>query len=484
MSWVLLQKALQMAHISVERVANSLPEGLLIAFLAWLLLRVVGRQNAGTRFAVWITALFAVISLPFWSAFSSILAQKRAFIAPISAHSHAAIPLFWILPISIFWMIGSGLAMARLIAGLWQVRVIRKSSKVVDPALLDSSLQKALQESDRPVIIGESTEVRVPTAIGFFKPMIVFPSWTLRELSPDELRIILIHELAHVRRRDDWTNLLQKLVRAVFFFHPAVWWIDSRLTLEREMACDDAVLAKTGNPRAYASCLVDLLEKNCAQRGWAMAQAAVHRAHEASLRIARILDSRRIGTTRVAKLVPGMAAIFSLGCVGLLLWTPKLVVFQPVGITATVNNTDLSTIPADRLPAPKVVPASFRVSSPVSQVPMAKKPSHHNRRAAVNPATVKANSSPRELKPSVILASAIQKHKQMAPTLLFVQTVEFEMQPGVYAEFQSASLQPRMTQASQTQMEMSRRSETGWQIQVWHVVLMAPAQAQIMGKTI
>ena len=482
MSWFLLQKALEIAHISVERVLNSLPEGLLIVLLAWLLLRVVGRQNAGTRFAVWITALIAVVSLPFMGLF----AQKSAHFAPMSAHPHFAIPLFWILPISVLWIIGSGIAMARVAAGLWQVRAIRKSSKVVDPTLLASGLQDVLQDSSRAVILAESTEVRVPTAIGFFKPMIVFPSWTLRELSSGELRIILIHELAHVRRRDDWTNLLQKLVRALFFFHPAVWWIDSRLTLEREMACDDAVLAKTGNPRAYAGCLVDLLEKNCAQRGWAMAQAAVHRAHEASLRIARILDSRRVGTTRVAKLVPGTAAIFSLGCVGLLLWAPKLVVFQPVGIIATANNADLSSVPADRFPAPKVVPASFRVNSPASQFPGVKKTSHHSRPAAVKPATVdvKASISPRERKPQVILAKAVQKRNLMAPTLLFVQTVEFEVQPGVYAELQNASLQPRMAQAGQAQMEMSQRLETGWQIQVWHVVLMAPAQAEVMGKTI
>jgi beta-lactamase regulating signal transducer with metallopeptidase domain len=70
-----------------------------------------------------------------------------------------------------------------------------------------------------------------------------------------------LHELAHLRRYDDWTNLAQKLVKALFFFHPAVWWIEKQVSLEREMACDDAVLAETASPRAYAECLAHLAEK-------------------------------------------------------------------------------------------------------------------------------------------------------------------------------------------------------------------------------
>ena len=78
-------------------------------------------------------------------------------------------------------------------------------------------------------------------------PMIVLPKWTLGELSTSELNSILIHELAHIERRDDWTNLAQRILRALFFFHPAVWWVERQLSLEREMACDDVVLARTAN---------------------------------------------------------------------------------------------------------------------------------------------------------------------------------------------------------------------------------------------
>ena len=73
--------------------------------------------------------------------------------------------------------------------------------------------------------------------------------------------MILLHENAHLRRWDQWTNLAQKIVTALFFFHPAVWWIENRLTLEREMACDDIVLAQTASPRDYASFLISFAEK-------------------------------------------------------------------------------------------------------------------------------------------------------------------------------------------------------------------------------
>jgi hypothetical protein len=167
--------------------------------------------------------------------------------------------------------------------------------------------------------------VRVPAAIGFWKRTIVLPAWALRELPPEDLNVILLHEFAHLRRGDDWTNLIQKIVRALFFFHPAVWWIENRLSVEREMACDDAVLAETANPHGYASCLVSLLEKSLAHRGWSMAQAAVDRAREASLRLAQILDTKRPVATRVWKPALGMVAAFSVVC---LAHAPQFVAFD------------------------------------------------------------------------------------------------------------------------------------------------------------
>ena len=91
------------------------------------------------------------------------------------------------------------------------------------------------------------------------------------------------------------------------------------------MACDDAVLAATANPHGYANCLVSLLEKSLEHRQWTMAQAAVHRAREASLRLAQILDKNRPAATRVWKPALGMIGTFSIVCLAVLPHAPEFV---------------------------------------------------------------------------------------------------------------------------------------------------------------
>ncbi len=324
-----------LVQLAVERVLNSLPEGLLIALGAWLLLRVMGRQNSGTRFAVWLVALASVVALPLLSGMGS---PAHVFPALTSRqHPELAIPAFWATAFFALWIVIATAALARVVAGVWQVRQIRRSCTEVPTANLAPELQALLTETNRPVRVLTSQQARVPAALGFRNPAIVLPAWALSELTTAELRPILIHELAHLRRRDDWTNLLQKTVRALLFFHPAVWWIDARLSLEREMACDDAVLAATGNPRAYAGCLIDLLEKGCARRGWTMAQAAVARARDASIRIARILRVGPSVTTRIGRIALGAAASLALACTGIALCAPQFVAFVPIESPSTAQ---------------------------------------------------------------------------------------------------------------------------------------------------
>ena len=94
-------------------------------------------------------------------------------------------------------------------------------------------------------------------------------------------------------RRDDWTNLAQKVLKALLFFLPSVWWIERRLSLDREMACDDAVLARSGTPREYAECLAHVAERSFLRRQLALAQAAVGRVRQLTARVAMILEPNR-----------------------------------------------------------------------------------------------------------------------------------------------------------------------------------------------
>lgn len=307
-----------------ERALNSIPEGLLIALLAWMLLRVVGRQNSGTRFAVWFAALLAIALLPFVPSAHVGGSMARA------VHAEVTLPGTWAVGLVCLWGIVAVFGGSRLLYGLLRVRSLRRNSSLKQSSELEPTLCQTLEQCQavRPVELRVSSSIRVPSAVGFFHPVILIPDWAFGELSAEELRAIVLHEFAHLRRWDDWTNLIQKIVRAVFFFHPAVLWIEKRLSLEREMACDDAVLAETESPHAYARCLISVAEKSFVRRSLALAQAAISRAHETSLRIAQILDLDRPKATRVFK--PALVAVGGLVVASFLVLpkAPRLVAFQ------------------------------------------------------------------------------------------------------------------------------------------------------------
>jgi beta-lactamase regulating signal transducer with metallopeptidase domain len=318
------------AQISVERILNALPEGFLIAVFAWALLRVLRRQNAGTRFAIWFLALLTVAALPVLGVLGAARPALASAMARGSAHPAVTIPSQWALYAFFVWVLGACVAMFRLASGFWRLRGLRRSCTPITAANLDPAIQERLGAiGASSITVATSERVSVPAAIGFWQRTIILPAWALRELSPEDLNVILLHEFAHLRRADDWTNLIQKIVRALFFFHPAVWWIENRLSVEREMACDDAVLAATANPHGYANCLVSLLEKSVAHResgrAWSMAQAAVNRAREASLRLAQILDKNRPAATRVWKPALCMIGTFSMVCLAVLPHAPEFV---------------------------------------------------------------------------------------------------------------------------------------------------------------
>ena len=322
-----------LARMLAERMLNSMIEGMAIGLFAWLLLRMVGRRNSSTRFAVWFSALLAIAALPLVGT----APRANSFGGAASA---LTLPGSWALDIFIAWAVIASMALVRAGVGLWQLRKLRASCIAVDSATLDPMLRKTLQEVQalRSVTLCQSESLRVPTAIGFLNPVVVLPVWAMQELSTSELNSILIHEMAHLRRRDDWTNLAQQIVKALLFFHPAVWWIENKLALEREMACDDAVLAETANPRGYAQCLISIAEKSFMRRGIALAQAAVNRVRQTSMRVTEILDVNRSSATRVWKPALYSVAAFSIVCLVGLSHAPEFVAFrngQPAAVVAS-----------------------------------------------------------------------------------------------------------------------------------------------------
>src|SRR6516225_2897408 len=184
-----------LAQISMEHLLNGLAEGLLIAVFAWVLLRVVGRKNSGTRFVVWFSALVAIAVSPFVS-FGSAGGIAR------NAAAAVTIPDWWSAYLFAAWAAVAAVGLARVVIGLWHLHGLRRNCAAVDASALDSTVAATLEEfrAGRGVQLLSSEDLRVPTAIGFFRPAVIVPAWALRELSATELNAVVLHELAHLRR--------------------------------------------------------------------------------------------------------------------------------------------------------------------------------------------------------------------------------------------------------------------------------------------
>jgi len=329
----------EIARVLAECLINSLAEGLVIALFAWVLLRLCGHRSSSTRFAVWFASLLAIAALPWLHGFGA------ASVHPDTAVSAFTLPASWITGVFLGWAVIASLGVLRVFFGLWHLQRLRLSSTVIDPTTLDPRLRRTLEEfSARKVTLAVSERVEVPAAIGLFKARIVLPAWSLQELSTEELNLILIHEVAHLRRWDDWTNLAQKGLRALFFFHPAIWWVENQISLAREMACDDVVLSKQVSPHSYAECLVSVAEKSFVRRSLLLAQAAVSRMRHTTQRVAQILDRNRPATTGVWKPALGVVTAFSAICLVVLARAPEMVAFE-------------SSVPNIAVSSPGTVPA-------------------------------------------------------------------------------------------------------------------------------
>jgi BlaR1 peptidase M56 len=321
--------SVQFSMIS-QAFARQLPVCLLggtaVVALAWALLRVSARQNAGVRFRVWFSALLATAGLLLLSGVPG--NSAAGLLAPASGRALFELPAAWALYGFIAWLGVSSLALLRIAVGAWQVCRLRKSCVEFDSAELDPVLQDALRAtSRRRVSLCVSHRVSTPTAIGFLHPAVVMPPWVMADLSTAELKQVFLHELAHLQRWDDWTNLAQKILRALLLFHPLAWWLENKLTLEREMACDDVVLRHTEDANAYARCLATLAEKSFARRTVALAQAAVSRVKQTSLRVSRILHLKAPAETH--GWACGVAVVALFGFAGVLVsYTPNLVGFD------------------------------------------------------------------------------------------------------------------------------------------------------------
>lgn len=174
---------------------------------------------------------------------------------PSGSRLAAVVP--WLAP---FWIAGVWIFVLGQVAGWIWVSQLRRRGVCCAPEHLQKEIERlsALLRVSKPVQILESCLADVPMVLGHIRPVILMPIGLLAGLPPRQIEVILLHELAHIRRYDYLVNVLQRAVECVLFYHPAVWWISRVMRTERESCCDDVVVATSGNVREYADALAAL----------------------------------------------------------------------------------------------------------------------------------------------------------------------------------------------------------------------------------
>lgn len=207
----------------------------------------------------------------------------------ITAYFHRHLPM-----IVVIWLMGVLLLLLKLIGGIAYVQRLKnyRTSPVAESwrRKLDK-LARRLQVS-KPVRLVESAIVKTPMVIGHLKPIILLPAGLLTGLPPDQIEVVLAHELAHIRRHDYLINILQRLVELLFFYHPAVWWLSAMVRTEREHCCDDMAVGISGDSLVFAKALASIQEMGIGHP--AMAMTFSGKKKQILSRVNRLLKGSRI----------------------------------------------------------------------------------------------------------------------------------------------------------------------------------------------
>jgi len=174
--------------------------------------------------------------------FSALLWQSLNFSLKY-VHEHAGL-------VSVFWMLAVIIQICRLSLGFY----VLQRMKLVRTAPVSKFWQQRLQELgmslglQHTINLLESGIAQVPVVIGYFKPLILIPVGLITALNQAQVEAILLHELAHIRRKDGLINLIQILMETLLFFNPAVWWLSALIRSERENCCDDITVQHLNSP--------------------------------------------------------------------------------------------------------------------------------------------------------------------------------------------------------------------------------------------
>ena len=320
-------------------VVHSLWQATLIAFIAGALNIALRKRSARVRYVVSNISLFMVLAMSvatfcYHYDFSKEPTQVR-FI-PTSENAllqvllEAANPQSEIVtPLSIegfktyfdhnlplivtIWLLGVAIFMLRLLGGVSYIYYLKSRMNFPTDEYWGDMMARLAKQAGikKSVELVESALVRTPMVIGHLKPMILFPMGVINRLAPSEVEAILAHELAHVLRNDYIFNVLQSVVEALFYFHPAVWWLSSQVRNERESACDDIAIELINSKMNYAKALVTIQEMAYYPLSPALGFAG-QRQNQFVLRIKRILNQPNQKSSIMEKLVATLLIVGTL----------------------------------------------------------------------------------------------------------------------------------------------------------------------------
>ncbi|HET9486397.1 MAG TPA: M56 family metallopeptidase [Chryseosolibacter sp.] len=212
------------------------------------------------------------------------------------------------------WIIGFFIYVLRLVSGVYYTHKLVSAALPLQNEWSDyiKRVSKELSIS-RLIILAESAKISTPMVIGYFKPVILVPIGMLSGLTTQQIEMIFVHELAHIRRHDYLINVIQSLVETVFFFNPFTWIISGIIRREREYCCDDLVIAQHSGARSYAYALAKLAEVRLSHPAFALPLGEGR--NQLLNRIKRIMEKSVNDSGKGRIVIPAVLLVAGMFCV-------------------------------------------------------------------------------------------------------------------------------------------------------------------------
>ncbi|MTB51185.1 M56 family metallopeptidase [Lewinella sp. W8] len=251
-------------------ILHSLWQASLLAGILWAVSRIPRGVSARTRYRLAFGTLlgqFVWSLITFFGLYEPVVAvayesAPPAFYLFAEAPMEAATPaaadtslLFWVV---IVWIVGAMIGALRLCWSFGRVRRMQRRARMAVPPEFAELVQVLANRLDLRASfrLGISDRISGPALVGHLRPMLLFPVAVINQLSLEEAEVVILHELAHLKRKDHWWNLLQCLLEVIFYYHPVIWWIGARIREEREHCCDDLVIGAGSDQITYAKTLL------------------------------------------------------------------------------------------------------------------------------------------------------------------------------------------------------------------------------------